>query len=133
MSRGKIQSLSVGQLVRSVREAKGLSKTEMAYHLGVSEAAIRQYEAGARKAKAPFIKLLAEAAPPEVRGEIEGLLPEHLRGRMSIRIRGRRYSEETVMEAHDALDLVLDHAPSEVVKKLQEFLEKHGMRWRKET
>lgn len=44
----------------------------------------------------------------------------------------RRYSPTTIMAAHEALDIVLDNAPSSVVEKVQALIEKHAAQWRKE-
>ena len=132
MSREKIHELNVGELVRSVRELKGYSLTEMGFHLGVSEAAVRHYEAGRREPEAEFLKRLAEMAPAEMRREIERRLPDRLRGLISIRVVGRRYNEDTLASAHSALDLIFDNAPSEVIKKIQALLDKHAEQWRNE-
>lgn len=41
----------------------------------------------------------------------------------------RRYGEDTIAAAHTALDMILDNAPSEVVKKVQALLDKHAAQW----
>jgi transcriptional regulator with XRE-family HTH domain len=130
MSREKLRGLTLGELVREVRENKGLSVTEMAFHLGMSEAAVRHYEAGVRQPKPHFLKSLAEIAPPEVREEIENRLPDRLRGLMTYKATGRRCSEKTVVDAHTALDTIFDKAPSPVIDAVVRYLIKRAVEYR---
>lgn len=129
MSREKLKKFSVAEIVKAVREVRGFSITEMAYALGVSEASARHYESGRREPDRHLLRRLAEIAPKEMRGEIEERLPESFRGLISVRISGRRYKEETVVEAHAALDAILDHARSDVVEKVLGDLTKFAGRF----
>lgn len=129
MSSTFLKNLSAGELVRKAREKAGLSLAGMAYNLGVSESAVRHYEAGRREPDIGTLKRLADLADGELKAEIERRLPENFRGEIRIRVQGRRYSEEMVVAAHAALDAIIDHARSDIVKKVMDDLEKFAGRF----
>jgi len=136
--------VSLQSLCLRVRRSLGESQDAFARTMSVSKATIQNWESGRGRPAPMRLKKMAEIAPglaPELRAEMQKFEwhpraprrePVNSFGYISIKVRGRRFGEDTVIAAHEALDLILDHAPSEIIKKIQALLEKHAAQWRKD-
>jgi len=116
----KIKESVLPGLVRAAREVAGLSQTAFARELNVSTQAVQNWEAGRRRPAPHFLRQMGELAPrlkERIEKELTGYV-WHPKPRM------RRYSAETIFEAHTALDAILDRARSDIVEKVLADLDK---------
>lgn len=51
----------IGQRIKTIREARGMTRTELGMLIGLDRIRIQQYENGLRKPKLPLLKKIAEA------------------------------------------------------------------------
>lgn len=133
------------QIVREARARTGMSQEAFARALDVSRLSVQNWESGRNRPTPAMLRKIRDRVPglskeigaaisqfkwhPGPRFRREEASPS---GMISFRVGNRRYSEDTIVSAHEALDLVIDNAPSEVVKKVQRLLEKHAAQWKKE-
>lgn len=117
--------LSLDVLTRRVRNSLGLKQEAFAARLGAATSSVRNWEKGRKRPSPEYLKKMAELAPSfaeQVESAIAGYEwhPTQQSG---------RYSQETVAVLHQALDMILDRAPSEAVQKITEFLEAFAGKW----
>jgi transcriptional regulator with XRE-family HTH domain len=110
----KVARPSLAEEIRSARVRLDLIQDDFARLLEVAPSTVGNWESGRT---APNRRMLTRIR------SLDGGAPAPEK-------KSRRYGEQTIMECHTALDLILDNAASEVVKKLQEFLGKHAAQWR---
>jgi transcriptional regulator with XRE-family HTH domain len=128
LSREKLKNSAIATLLAEIRMARGKSFTEFAVELGVSEAAVRHYEAGRREPDALLLRRLADIAPTELRNQIEELLPPSLRAEFRIRTSGRRITEATVLAMHEAVDIIIDKGSSGFIDAVARYLGERAVR-----
>ena len=98
--------------VRALRIALDLTQDEFAVKLGVAGSSVGYWETG-------------EVTPHKrTRQRIRAACAEADSGTIASAPKSRRYSEEAVHALHQALDVILDGAPSAVIQKVSEFLDK---------
>lgn len=117
--------MSLRDITRRVRQVLGLNQDELAAKLGVASSSVGNWETGAKRPSPKNLRKMADLAPvfaDEVRHLVEQFEwhPKQQSG---------RYSAETVAVLHQALDIILDRAPSEAVQKITEFLEAFAGKW----
>lgn len=142
--------ISTASLIARVRLALGETQESFAPVMHVVRASVQNWESGRGKPTPKRLRKMAEIAPQfarELRIAADKIEEEirarrrrkgirasgGKRGYISVKIAGRRYGEDTISSAHEALDLVIDNAPTELVKKVQEILDKHAGQWRRKT
>lgn len=139
--------ISTESLSFRVRLALDQTQEAFARTMSVSKTSIQNWESMRGKPQPDRLRRMAELAPRfarELRSAAEKLeleIRERRRGAgrrssgrklgfVSIKVASRRYAEDTIVAAHEALDLVLDNAHSGIVKKVQTLLDKHAAQWR---
>jgi len=101
----------------ALRTALDLTQQEFATKIGMASSTIGYWESGEvsphkrTMARVRDICARAVAANSEAAGAAVGK---------------RRYSQETIASLHQALDMILDNAPSEMVKDVSEYLTKRA-------
>jgi len=74
-----LSKTSYGPLLREIREARGLSTTEVAYELRVVASAVQNYEAGRREPDGFTLLRYASMAREDLRKRLEEFIPEDVR------------------------------------------------------
>lgn len=149
------KGFAAGKALLTLRRSLHWTQDEMAHALGVSQSSIQNWENGRSNPRARILRKYAELAAArgipfhlqtadlgyapntergykavgELRAEIERPLPENFWGDIRIRILGRRYSAETIVSAHAALDAILDNARSDIVERVLRDLDKFAGRF----
>jgi transcriptional regulator with XRE-family HTH domain len=98
-----------------MRVALDLSQDELAVKLGVAGSTIGYWESGEvtpHKRTRERVRALGVAASSDLAAK-----------------RNRRYSSETISALHQALDIIIDGAPSAVIQKVSEFLDEFAGRY----
>lgn len=96
----KISTSSPANELKLLRERIGLTQEDFAQLIGTSRATVQNWESGRTT---PHRRTLTR---------IRAILPANM----------SRYSQETRQQLTDALNLILDRAPSTVVEKVSELL-----------
>ena len=99
--------------VLALRTALGLTQDEFAVKLGVAGSSVGYWESGEvtpHKRTRERIRAACAGTVPDLRQEAP-------------KSKSRRYSEETIAVLHQALDVILDGAPSPIIEKVSEFLD----------
>lgn len=110
----KIISPNWASEIRSFHDASGLSQVEFALKIGVERSTLQNWEHGrAVPRRRTILRVRAICRPPS--GHALEQLGEP-----------RRYSSEAIASLHQALDMILDNAPSEMVKDVSEYLTKRA-------
>jgi len=122
----------LGRLIRALRKEMGLSQEGFARQLGLTSNTVARYERGEFQPDPFNLLLIIKIAPDDWKARLLPHLPaegarwlETLSQKQASAPRlGRssRYSHETKQALHDALDVVLDRAPSTAVQKVTEVL-----------
>ena len=123
MSRGKLKKVSdaIWALeVRALRQAMGLNQEEFAVRVGVAKSTIGYWERGEFKPHRKTKDRIRAACGIE-------RATEGTRG--SGKRIARRYSDEAIAAFHQALDMILDNAPSTVVERVSELLVQHAAKF----
>jgi len=100
-----LKTIASAQIFK-LRDSLDMTQEEFAHALGVVKGTVQHWEAGRAKPRARQqrkIQTLMKGQPPD-------------------REKPRRYSEETREQLIEALDVILDSAPSTVVEQTAEFL-----------
>lgn len=102
--------------IRQIREALVMTQDDLARALGVAQSTVQNWENG-RSAPRPKMAL-------RIRALNGGGATSEKEKKKS-----RRYSEERIVEAHAALDAILDRARSDIVERVLADLDKFAGRF----
>jgi len=111
----KVRVAGIAEELKEFREARTLTQDDLARMLGVAQSTIQNWESG-RTSPRPKMALRIRALGGGASAAAE-------------KKKSRRYSEERIMEAHVALDTILDRARSDVVEKVLAELDKFAGRF----
>jgi transcriptional regulator with XRE-family HTH domain len=142
MSREKVKNVEAwAEKAKALRLSRpgSPSQEKWARILGISVGEVRRWEQGIRPpGVARCIELGKLAGEPDCWywWALAGLpfvdsnrVIDGIFSRVEEQFRGRRFSEETVVAAHAALNAIIDHAPSGVVEKVMADLQKFAGRF----
>ena len=125
----------ISQLVRDLRKRRGWTQRQLADEMGVTEASVRNYEKGRQDPEPLVLLRMSELAPGDLRRQVVAVLPEQLRewhGRAEEgKRRSTRYSEEARQALLEALDIILERAPSAMVQDVTNYLQQRADRYSK--
>lgn len=68
----------IGQRIKTIREARGMTRTELGMLVGLDRIRIQQYENGWRKPKLPLLKKIAEALGVNIIALMEPTFENHI-------------------------------------------------------
>ena len=68
----------IGQRIKMIREARGMTRTELGMLIGLDQNRIQQYENGRRKPKLPLLKKIAEALGVSMIALMEPTFEDHI-------------------------------------------------------
>lgn len=68
----------IGQRIKTIREARGMTRTELGMLIGLDQNRIQQYENGRRKPKLPLLKKIAEALGVNIIALMEPTFEDHI-------------------------------------------------------
>jgi DNA-binding XRE family transcriptional regulator len=112
--------------IKSLRAKRGLTQDELASLIGVASSTIGFWETGKVVPHKRTKKRIYAIFQSEVFTASGPALEVSRRPRVES---SRRYSQETIAELHQALDMILDNAPSAVVERITETLNKDAGRF----
>ena len=68
----------IGQRIKTIREARGMTRAELGMLIGLDQNRIQQYENGRRKPKLPLLKKIAEALGVSIIALMEPTFADHI-------------------------------------------------------
>jgi len=113
----KVRVADIAEELKEFREARTLTQDDLARMMGVAQSTIQNWENGRTSPRPKMaLRIRALAGGPET----------------TEKKKARRYNEERIVQAHTALDLILDRARSDVVEKVMADLAKFAGRFGEE-